>query len=249
MSANKNQINEKYTPLFEGVDLSSDVKEKAVSILAEAEETQAKELLEQYAVTEKELETEFDEKLNEAYESMVDNVNGFLNTVVESWLEKNEIAIETGIRVQIAENFIHGIHGVFKESYIEVPEGKSDLVEELETKHEEIEERLDESLKENNDLKIQLSGMKCEQTFTELSEDLALTDKEKFKKLVEDVDINDPEAYEAKAIELKESFFGKAQTEEKDETIVEEVKDDSKQTENSDTLNEDSKSLNDLIPV
>lgn len=252
MSANKDQISEKYTPLFEGVELSTEVKEKAVSILAEAEENQANQLLEQYAAKEKELETEFDKNLSEAYESMVEKVDGFLETVVESWLEKNEIAIETGIRVQIAENFINGMKDVFTESYIDVPEGKADLVDVLESKLEEQEETLDSTLSENYNLKAELNGLQCEKTFDSLSEGLALTDKEKFKKLVEDVDINDPEAFELKVTELKESFFGGTPAASNDgEVIAEEVKDDDKKPEviKEEKENKEKSSLSSLIPT
>lgn len=255
MSANNQEIDAKYTPLFEGVELSSEAKEKAVSILAEAEKVQAEKLVEQFEAKEKELEAEFDKNITEAYGAMVEKVDGFLDTVVESWAKENEIAIEQGIRTQIAENFLSSMKEVFEESYVEVPAEKVDLVEELETKANELESQYDSQLKENLELKKELNGIKCESVVNSLSEDLTVVDKEKFKKLVEDVDIDDTEAFETKASELKESFFAeeKKEVEEKEDVLAEEVKDDKKvEDKKEEVLEEDvkekPKSLADLIP-
>ncbi len=252
MSA-KSNTEEKFSNLFEGTELSADVKDKAVEILESAEAKQAEKLVEQYDAKVKELEADFDAKLSEAYGAMIDTVNNTLNTVAEKFVADNEVAIETGIRVDIAENFISGLKELCVESSIEIPEGKENMVESLTTEVEEIESKLDESLKANLELTSKLNNIEASKVFDKIVEGLALTDVEKVKTLSEDVSTSDIEAYTNKLNTIKESLIGKTETPVVEEEIVEglEVKDDNKIEESVESVpvTYANKSAQSLIPL
>jgi len=153
---------------------------------------------------------------------LAEKVDAYLAYVVEQWVEENKVAIENGLRTEIAEDFMTALQGVFKENYIEVPESKVDLVDELADKVVDLEESLNKTTEEN----IRLSESVREATRTEIvrkfSKDLAATDAEKLAKLVEDVDYVDAETFEMKVSVIAESYFAEpaVETAEEEEVTV-----------------------------
>jgi hypothetical protein len=171
------------------------------------------------------LETEYEEQLDEAVTSMktdlVEKVDSYLNYVVEQWMEDNKLAIQSGLRSEIAEGFMSKLKDLFAESYVEVPESKVDLVDELATAHEELEEEYNDAVARAMALAEELEEYKREAIIREASRDLAETQVEKLASLVESIDFIDEDTFASKVATIKESYFKKSSA-----TISEEVEDD-----------------------
>jgi hypothetical protein len=189
-----------------GDDLSEEFAEKASAIFEAAViarvnsemETIVSQLEEQKAV-----------ELAEAKEELVEKIDSFLNYVVEQWMTENEIAIEKGLRTEIAEEFITGLKGLFKEHYIEVPEDKYDVMDELQSKADDLEAKLNDSISEQLELAKQLSDLKRAQVLESASKDLAATEAAKLKKLLEGVDFESEDLFSQKVTVIKENYFPK----------------------------------------
>jgi len=157
------------------------------------------------------LETEYKEQLDEEIkttkEDLVEKVDSYLNYVVENWMEENKVAIQSGLRAEIAEGFMNKLKDLFTESYIEVPEGKIDLVDELATANEELEEQYNEAVAKSMKLAEELNTYKRTQIIAEASKDLADTQVEKLTKLAESIDFESEEDFAAKVETLKASYF------------------------------------------
>ena len=157
------------------------------------------------------LESEYVSNLEEEISSikteMVEKVDSYLNYVVSNWMEENEVAINNGLRTEIAEDFMTSLQQVFKEHYVEVPEGKVDLVDELSAQVSELEESLNKSTEDNIKLTESVSGLQRSDIVRKASSGLALTEAEKLASLVEDIDFDDAETFEMKVNVVKESYF------------------------------------------
>lgn len=171
------------------------------------------------------LEDEYQERLSEEIETtrtdLVENVDNYLNYVVENWMEENQVAVETGLRAEIAEDFMSNLKELFVESYIEVPESKIDLVDELAEQVEELEEKLNGQTESVITMSEELESYKRATVIREHSRDLAETEVEKLMSLVESLDFEDEDTFSAKVKTVKESYFKKESTE-----IVDETQDD-----------------------
>jgi hypothetical protein len=159
------------------------------------------------------LEAKYEEELSEEVESaksdMVEKVDSYLNYVVEQWMEDNKVAIQTGLRAEIAEGFMTGLKGLFEENYIEVPESKVDLVDDLADTVEELEESLNATTAKAIEMAEELEVYKRDAIIRESARGLAETQVEKLKSLVEDVDFEDEETFAQKVATIKESYFNK----------------------------------------
>ncbi len=157
------------------------------------------------------LETEYQEQLDEEIQNtkvdLEEKVNSYLNYVVEQWMEDNKLAIQSGLRSEIAEGFMDKLKDLFVESYVEVPESKIDLVDELATANEELEEQYNEAVSKAMAISEELDQYKREAIIREASRDLAETQVEKLTKLAESVDFESEDAFAAKVATLKESYF------------------------------------------
>lgn len=170
---------------------------------------------------EEEYQTKLDEELDTSRSDLVEKVDNYLNYVVETWMKENELAVEQGIRTEIAEGFMNQLKNLFVESYIEVPESKVDLVDELATEVEELEEKLNSTTGHVIAMTEELEGYKRDSVIREAARDLAETQVEKLRSLVESLDFEDDESFAAKVKTVKEAYFKKEISEE-----VEEVNDD-----------------------
>jgi hypothetical protein len=157
------------------------------------------------------LESEYvanlEEEVTEIKSELVEKVDSYLNYVVTNWMSDNEVAVETGLRTEIAEDFMSSLQSVFKEHYIEIPEGKVDLIDELSEQVAELEESLNKSTEENIGLTESVSNLERAEIVRKASSGLALTEAEKLASLVEDIDFDTAEAFEMKVNVVKESYF------------------------------------------
>ena len=186
--------------------LSETFKDKAAVIFEAAIKSKVSE---EVAKIESELQEELDEEIKTAREEMIEQVDGYMNYVVEKFMEENKLAIENGIRTEIAEDFMSKLKDLFTESYIDVPESKVDLVDELSEQVADLEERLNETTETAIEQNQLLEELMRDAIIREHSRDLAETQVEKLKSLAEELDFEDPEAFAAKVETVKESYFTK----------------------------------------
>lgn len=202
-----------------GEELSEEFKQKATSIFEAAVIARVNDEMDK--VTSK-LEEQNQLQLDEFKAGLVEKVDSYLNYVVEQWMEENALAVESGLRTEIAEDFISGLKTLFKEHYIEVPEEKYDVLDELQTKAETLEAKLNEAIDQNVAALKELSEVKQAKIFEEETKDLAATEVEKLKKLVEGVDFENEELYREKVSVIKENYFPKAAPKSPEKVLVEE---------------------------
>lgn len=173
-----------------------------------------------------EIEEEFEAKLAEGLEAvsteLTEKVDDYLTYAVNEWKEENEVAIESGIRTELAEDFINGLQGLFAEHYINVPEEKVDVVEELASKVEELEEKLNKQIAENAEMSKEVSQYKVEETFAAAVEGLADTQVEKMRTFAEGIEFSDEDDFRKKLEVVRENYFPTKAP----EAIVEEDLDD-----------------------
>ena len=214
-------VKEDMDALVSGEDLSEEFKTKASTIFEAA--VSAKVISEVNQRVD-ELETNYNIEMSEAKEehlsTVTEKVDGYLNYVTEEWMKENELAVEKGIRSELVEDFMTGLKNLFTEHYIDIPEEKVDLVDDLFEKVEELEQKLDESINTSVDVKKELATYKKAETLREVSEGLADTEKEKLGKLADGIDFEDKSQYSEKLEVIKENYFPKQQAEVITEELV-----------------------------
>ena len=187
-------------------DLSEEFKSKAATIFESALKSQVKEIAES-------MEADYEEKLNKEIESkkeeMTEKVDSYLNYVVEEWMKENSLALERGIKGEIAEDFISGLKKLFEDHYINVPDEKYDVLEAQAKEVEDLKGKLNEEIEKNIELTKVSGDLAKEQIKAEVAGDLADTAKEKFNKLSEEIEYSNPSDYKKKCETIKESYFGK----------------------------------------
>lgn len=216
--------------MFEGMDLSEDFKNK-VSLVFEAavNEAATAKADEKVAEIQESLEKEMTEAVDTKVNSIVENLDSYLDYVVDEWMEENAIAIEAGIKVEMAESLMDGLRGLFEDHNIAVDEDTVDVVSGLEEQVAKMEEENNKAINENIALQKEIADFKAAKVFDEMAEGLTMTQKERLKVLAEKLDSADVEAYAANLTTLKESFFAEEkpviseEVEEEDEIITEET--------------------------
>jgi len=202
-------VSEDVTALTDGEDLSEEFKEKASTIFEAAVKSKLRSEVER--IEEAKVQ-EVAEEANAVHTELTEKVDAYMNYVVEEWMKENEIAIERGLKGEIAEDFISGLKNLFTEHYIDVPDEKYDLLGTQAAKIEELESKLNEQIEKSASLKSEKDVLVRESVFAEVASDLADTEVEKFKSLAEDVDFTDEDSFRGKLDTLKESYFPKATT-------------------------------------
>mgnify|MGYP001043070857 CR=1 FL=1 len=202
------EIEESIASIFEGMDLSEEFTSK-VTLVFEAAVHEAANAKADKIIAEKTeaLETEMKESVDSAVEKIVENLDSYLDYVVEEWMKENELAIETGVKVEMAESLMNGLKGLFEEHNIDVSEETVDVVAALEEEVEELKTTANESINENVELHKQISALKAEKVFDEMTEDLTITQRERLKVLSEKLNVSDISEYKTDLNTLKESFF------------------------------------------
>ena len=184
--------------------LSAEFKSKAGTIMEAAINSR---LSEEIDLLEEKYNEELAAEITETKTGLVDKVDSYLNYVVENWMEENKVAVQSGLRTEIAEKFMNNLKDLFTESYIEVPESKVDLVDNLAAEVEELEDQLNDQTGKSIAMQEELEGYQREAVIREASKDLAETQIEKLKSLVEKVEFDDEETFAKKVATIKESYF------------------------------------------
>jgi len=199
-------VKEDVDALMSGEDLSEDFKTKAGTVFEAAIKSKLRSEIDRIH---EEVKSEKETEMETFKEELTEKVDTYLNYVVEEWTKENELAIERGLKGEIAEDFISGLKQLFEDHYIDVPDEKYDVLEAQSEKIAELEDKLNESIQKNVEMTENNSLLVREQVISEVSEDLAQTEIEKFKGLVEDVDFTGEESFREKLSTLKESYFPK----------------------------------------
>lgn len=201
-------VEESISAMLEGVDLSEEFKSK-VSLVFEAAVREATKARVDEAVStlEEEFETRLVESVDEAMEEIVENLDSYLDYVVDQWMKENEVAIESGIKVEMAESLMDGLREMFAQHNIDIDEETLDVVTGLEEQVNELQETANEVINENIALAKEVAALKAERVFEEISEGLTVSQKERLKSLSEKLDNEDLDTYKDDLNTLKESFF------------------------------------------
>ena len=200
-------------------DLSEEFKTKAKTIFEAAVASRVKE---QITKIEEQYQEDAKETIEEIKEDLTEKVDNYLNYVAESWVEENELAIERGLKSELTEDFINGLKKLFEEHYVEVPEDKFDVVEELAGRLDDTEDKLNEEVAQNISLSQDIEELKREKIISEASQELADSEQERLKELTEDVDYENAEKFQEKVSTLKEAYFktGKFEAVSDDTTVA-----------------------------
>ena len=159
-------------------------------------------------------QTKLEQESAKAKDELTEKVDSYLSYVVEEWMKENEIALERGIKGEIAEDFISGLKKLFEDHYIDVPDEKYNVLEDQAGKIEKLEKDLNEQIAKNVELNKEVGTKEKEEIKSKVSEDLADTAKEKFAKLAEEIEYSNAEDYKKKLETVKESYFGKGEAKE-----------------------------------
>ena len=200
-------------------DLSQEFKTKAKTIFEAAVATKVKERITE---VEAQSQKDTDAAVEEIKEDLTEKVDNYLNYVAENWVTENELAIERGLKSELTEDFINGLKKLFEEHYVEVPEDKFDVVEELAGRLDDTEDKLNEEVAQNISLSQDIEELKREKIISEASQELADSEQERLKELTEDVDYESAENFQEKVSTLKEAYFktGKFEAVSDDTTVA-----------------------------
>ena len=198
------EIDDDLSAISEALDLSEENAEKAKTIFKAAVMSKVQEVSEEMkAQYESELKTTVETVKGDLSEA----VDKYLTYCAEEWTKENELAIERGLRSEMTENFIEGLKTLFVEHYVDVPEDKYDVIDELANRLDEMEQKLDGEVTRNMDITEELDTLKRDNVVSEASKDLTDTQKEKLSSLAEGVDFKDAEDFAEKISEIKEAYF------------------------------------------
>jgi hypothetical protein len=190
--------------LMEGENLSEDFVRKATVIFEAAVVSRLETIVEQ---VEQDLVQQFEEAVDQIKEELASKVDDYLNYVVEEWMEENELAVESGLKNEIAEEFIEGLRNLFVEHYIDIPEDRVDVVEEMAGRIDELEEELNEQISRGIEMRKEINEQKKFEAIYTACEGLSQTQVEKLKSLAEGVEFTTEGEFANKLETLKESYF------------------------------------------
>lgn len=190
--------------LFGNEDLSEEFKEKAATVFETAVVTKINEHIDIYNTT---VQSSYEADVKTIKEEMAEKMDSYMDYVVEQWADENKLAIEQGLKAELTEDFMKGLKGLFEEHYIDIPEEKVDVVEELAAKNEELQSQLNAEIERNVEIKKDLDENSREKMVSSVSEGLTETQKDKFKTLAEGIEFSDKETYQKKLETIKESYF------------------------------------------
>ena len=200
----KEKMKEDMDALLSGENLSEEFVAKATTIFEAAVIARSEELVEEI---EDELIQQFQESVEQVKEELAAKVDDYLNYMVQEWVQENQLAIEKGLRAEIVEDFIGGLKNLFIEHYIDIPEEKVNVVEELTTKIEELEGQVNEQIQANVELHKELNESKKQEAIHAVCEGLTQTQVEKMKQLAESVEFTTDEEFADKLVTLRTSYF------------------------------------------
>jgi hypothetical protein len=213
------EIDDDLSKISESLDLSEENAEKARTIFKAAINSKVEEAK---AELEEHYQSELKTQVETVKEELTSSVDKYLTYCAEEWTKENELAIERGLRSEMTENFIQGLKTLFVEHYVEVPEDKYDVMDELANRLDEMESKLDAEVSKNMEINEELGDLKRQNVVTKACEDLSESQKEKMVSLSNGVDFTDQADFEEKVAEIKEAYFGIEGESIAEETVQEE---------------------------
>ena len=200
-------VSEHMTAMFDGEELSEDFKNKAVAVFEAA-------INERYDAIVARLEEAYEQTITENTEKILDElasrVNDYVSYIAEEWMKENRLVVESGIKNEIADNFLEGLRDIFEQNYVQVPEEKIDLIDSLDESVNDLKNQVNEQVAENMELRKQILALRCDDIFESYCDGLADTQVEKLRTLAEGIEFDSEELFEEKLSVLKESYFGNA---------------------------------------
>jgi hypothetical protein len=197
-------IEEDVRALLEGEDLSEEFQEKARVIFEAAIRSKVLEIKEDIRSA---YEEALIEEVQEIKSELTDRVDAYLEYVAEEWLQENKLAVEHGLKTEMTESFLEGMKSLFEDHYVTIPEDRYDVIESMVDKLDEMEEKLNEQIERNVALNRRLAESVADVIFAEVSEGLALSQKDKLASLAENVEFESEANYREKLVTLRESYF------------------------------------------
>ena len=197
-------IEEDLSALFGGEELSEEFQNKARTIFEAVVTAKVTAVQEEMAA---QYEATLSEHLEEVKTELVERVDAYLEYVSEEWVTENKIEVEHGLKTEMTESFLQGMKGLFEDHYVHIPEEKYDVLENMVSKLDEMEARLNEQIESNISLNKRLGETTADGIFREVTEGLAVTQREKLYTLSEGVEFEGEESYREKLVTLKESYF------------------------------------------
>ena len=204
VAEDKIDVEEDLNALIAGEELSEDFQAKARTIFETAIKTKIAEVKENL---EKENAAKLEEEVAGVKKELVTRVDSYLEYVADEWMTENKLAVEHGLKTEMTESFLNGMKGLFEEHYVTIPEEKYDVIESMVDKLDEMEGKLNEQIEKNVALNKRLSESVADVILADVSEGLALSQKEKLESLAENVEFESEESYREKLVTLKESYF------------------------------------------
>ena len=197
-------VEEDIQALLEGEDLSEEFQDKARTIFETAIKSKVSELKEELSV---EFEKALTEEVASIKEEIEDRSDAYLEYVAQEWLEENQLAVEHGLKTEMTESFLGGMKSLFEDHYVTIPEEKYDVINSMVEKLDEMEDKLNEQINKNVALTKRLSESTADVILADVSEGLAVSQKEKLASLAESVEFDSEETYREKLGTLRESYF------------------------------------------
>jgi hypothetical protein len=224
-------VKEDIDDMFSDDELSEELREKAAVVFEAAVNTRMaletsrleEEFEEAVAELQEAHEVALQEQANSIFEDLSEKIDQYMNYCVEQWMEDNQLAVESSLRTQIAENFMFGLQNLFAEHYISVPEEQLDVLGEMKAQMDEMQSALNEAIDRNLELESVISEATKEATIDEVSEGLAATQVEKLRALAEGIEYSDGENYRRKLEIVKEQYFTKKSAARSTGLITEEI--------------------------
>jgi len=213
-------VGEDVAALVEGEELSEEFKAKAATIFEAAVVTRVKA---EIAKIQEQYDAQLVEEFAQIKEELVEKVDGYLGYITEQWMKQNEIALESGMRADLAESFINGMKTLFEEHYVDVPAEKYDVLGSLEEQVAELEDKLNESVDANIEMQKKIAEYDRATVVAELTEGLTATEEEKFQTLAAEIVFESVDQYKNKLHTIRESYFTKAAPVAKDTVVTEEA--------------------------
>jgi hypothetical protein len=197
-------IEEDVTALLQGEDLSEEFQEKARTIFETAIKSKVSEIQEEIV---QRYQQTLEEEVTLIKEELTERVDAYLEYVSQEWMTENQLAVEQGLKNEMTESFLTGIRGLFEEHYVSIPEEKYDVTAAMVEKLDEMEYKLNEQIKSNVALNQRLAESVADSIFSDVSEGLALSQKDRLANLAENVEFDSEKIYREKLVSLRESYF------------------------------------------
>ena len=213
-------VEEDVNALLTGEELSEEFKEKTKTIFEAAVKSK---IAEETKKIEETFEARFTEQVETVKSELAEKMDKFLTYVAEEWKKENEIELHNGIKLEMMQSFMDGMKNLFEENYVELPEEKYNVMQEMTDKLDEMEAKLNEQIETNMSLNGKVNSFVKESIVTEVSKGLADTQAEKFASLAEGVEFESEESFKSKLETIKESYFPKAKVELKEDIATGEV--------------------------